>query len=52
MLTFGLGYTPKDSELFKLISDFDDNNTGMIKFNDFLGIYLKHKASLLDEDVN
>ena len=34
-----------------MISEVDDNNTGMIKFNDFLGIYLKHKESLSDDDV-
>ncbi len=28
----------------------DVNNTGTIKFNHFLNIYLKHKASLSEDD--
>ena len=45
-----IGYIPSENDLFKLISEVDDNNTGTIKFNDFLGIYAKHKASQCDDD--
>jgi len=45
-----IGYFPLENELYKMISEIDDTNTGFIKFNDFLQIYLKQKIANLDED--
>jgi len=36
-----IGYFPLENELYKMISEIDEGNTGYIKFNDFLQIYLK-----------
>jgi Ca2+-binding EF-hand superfamily protein len=38
-----IGFTPSDNELYKMISEVDENNSGLIKFSDFLGVYWKHK---------
>jgi len=45
-----IGFIPSENDLYKLISEVDENNSGMIKFNDFLQIYLKHKIATSDED--
>ena len=45
-----IGYFPLENELYKLISELDEANTGFIRFNDFLNIYLKQKIANLDED--
>ena len=37
-------------ELYKLIYEVDDKNTGMIKFGDFLSIYYKYKYASLEDD--
>ena len=29
---------------------FDTENNGLIKFNDFLTMYMKHQASMADDD--
>lgn len=31
-----IGFIPSENDLYKLISEVDENNSGMIKFNDFL----------------
>ena len=38
-----IGISIDENELYKLISEVDDKNTGMIKFADFLTIYAKYK---------
>jgi len=34
---------PSDNDLYKMISEVDEKNTGFIKFNEFLSIYYKYK---------
>ena len=38
-----IGVHAEENELYKMISEVDDKNTGFIKFSDFLSIYLKYK---------
>ena len=45
-----IGIQPSENDLFKLISEVDDKNTGYIKFSDFLAIYYKYNISNNDED--
>jgi len=45
-----IGIALPDKELYKLIYEVDEKNTGMIKFSDFLTIYYKYKYSNNDDD--
>ena len=47
-----IGFNPPEKELFKLISEVDEKNTGLIKFSDFLNIYQKHKYATDEDDDN
>lgn len=40
----------KGKKLYKLISEIDEKNTGLIKFSDFLQIYHQMKYAHLEED--
>jgi centrin-2 len=39
-----------ENDLFKMISELDDNHTGQIKFSDFLTIYCKYKNANSEDD--
>lgn len=43
-----IGFNPSENELYKMISEVDENNTGLIRFSDFLGIYWKFKYANLE----
>lgn len=45
-----IGFIPSEFDYYKMISEIDENNTGMIKFNDFLTIYHKHKMNSNEEE--
>mmetsp|Transcript_40898 Transcript_40898/g.56972 ORF Transcript_40898/g.56972 Transcript_40898/m.56972 type:complete len:107 (+) Transcript_40898:32-352(+) len=45
-----IGYNLNDIDLYRLIYEVDDKNTGMIKFSDFLNIYYKYKYANSEED--
>ncbi|EGR27914.1 hypothetical protein IMG5_186660 [Ichthyophthirius multifiliis] len=45
-----IGCQLKEEELFKMISEVDEQNTGQIKFSDFLAIYYKLKYKNLSQD--
>ena len=45
-----IGSFPNENDLFKMISELDDHNTGFIKFSDFLSVYYKIKYSNNDDN--
>ena len=48
-----IGFNPSEKELYKIISEVDDDNNGLIKFNSFLEIYTQHKyANMEDDDLD
>ena len=44
-----IGFNPSENELYKLISEVDEDYNGLIKFNSFLEIYAKHKYANVDD---
>lgn len=45
-----IGFNPSENDLYKMISEVDEHNTGLIKFSDFLTIYHKHKYANIEDD--
>nr|7K5B_R Chain R, Dynein light chain 4A [Tetrahymena thermophila] len=45
-----IGCSLSENDLFKMISEVDEKNTGLIKFSDFLNIYYKQKYANLGDD--
>ncbi|CAD8075092.1 unnamed protein product [Paramecium sonneborni] len=45
-----IGFKPSENELYKIISEVEETNTGLIRFSDFLGVYWKFKYSNQDDD--
>lgn len=45
-----IGFIPNEFDYYKMISEVDENNTGMIRFSDFLTIYHKHKLSTNEDE--
>ncbi len=45
-----LGFQLDDKELYKLIYEVDEKNTGMIDFGDFLTLYRKYKYAGVEDD--
>lgn len=43
-----IGFKPSENELYKIISEVEETNTGLIRFSDFLGVYWKFKYSNQD----
>ena len=45
-----ININPQAFDLYKMISEVDANNTGYIKFSDFLSIYFKNKNAGLENN--
>ena len=45
-----IGITLAEKELYKLIYEIDEKNTGLIKFSDFLTIYYRYKYANENDD--
>ena len=45
-----LGQRPTEEELFSMINEVDENNTGKIEFSEFLKLYGKHNKANRDEE--
>ncbi|KAM3146342.1 hypothetical protein pb186bvf_001687 [Paramecium bursaria] len=45
-----IGFHPSENELYKIISEVEENNTGLIRFSDFLGVFWKFKYSNQEDD--
>ena len=45
-----MGQKPSEEELFSMINDVDESNTGKIEFYEFLKIYKKHQTANINDD--